>query len=198
MPYVPRGAFFSGSYFRLNVGGIGADVGSGTVTMAAAPFLFQVNTVYAEASGSVRSLPGVDLGFRTRIVRLAAAVDLDRAVGAHGLSVGLIGAAPATQNDLKLSATGVTFLTAKEDRDIDLTFGLHWRGGTLLVRHSSWHTTWCCLQPNLSLSDASRRNSQNVGNPETRLLDLHESAKLIRRQGCKRSAAILYLMPLFT
>jgi len=129
LPYVPRGAFFSGSYFRLNVGGIGADVGSGTITAAAAPFLLQVNTVYAEANGSVRSLPGVDLGFRTRIVRLAAAVDLDRALDVHGLSVGFIGAVPATQSDLKLSATGVTFLTAKEDRDVDLTFGLHWRVG---------------------------------------------------------------------
>jgi hypothetical protein len=129
LPYVSRGAFLSGSYFRLNVGGVGGDVGSSTVTAALSPVLFQVNTVYADASGSARSLPGVDVRFHAPIVRLAAAVDLDRALGVHGLCVGLIGAVPATQSDLKLSASGFTFLTATEKREVDLTFGLHYRTG---------------------------------------------------------------------
>lgn len=130
LPYVPRGALFSGSYFRLNVGGVGADIGSGTVTAAATPFVFQVNTAYADASGSVRSLPGVHLTLRTPVVRLAGAVDLDRFLGLQGLCVGLVGAVPATESTLKLSAGGSTFLTAEEDRDVDLTLGLHWRAGS--------------------------------------------------------------------
>jgi hypothetical protein len=130
LPYVTRGGFFSGSYFRLNVGSIGADVGSATVTVAATPLVLQVNTLYAESTGSVRSLPGVDLQSRTRVVRLAAAVDLDRAMNLRGFSIGLIGAVPATESDSRLSQSGFTFLTAKEQRDIDLTLGLHWRGGT--------------------------------------------------------------------
>lgn len=129
LPYVERGVFLSGSYFRLNAGGVGADVSSGTLTATASPFVLQVNAIYAEASGEPHAVPA-DLTFRTRFVRLAAAIDLDRtAIRIPGLSVGLLGSLPVTNSDLTLSANGLTLVQATEDREADLTLGLHWRGG---------------------------------------------------------------------
>jgi hypothetical protein len=129
LPYVPRGAFVSGSYFRLNAGDVSADVESGTLTAAIAPFVLQANAVYAEASGQPRALP-IDLSFRTRFIRLAAAVDLDRtALRVPGLSVGVLGSLPVTNSNLHLSANGLPLVLTTEDRHVDLTVGLHWRGG---------------------------------------------------------------------
>lgn len=129
LPYVPCGAFLSGSYFRLNVGGVGANIESGTVTVALSPVVLQVNGVYGEASGTPDSVPA-DLTFRTRFVRLAGAIDLDRTpVRIPGLSVGLLGSLPVTSSDLTLSTNGTALVRTSEDRDVDITLGLHWRGG---------------------------------------------------------------------
>ena len=129
LPYVQRGLFASGSYFRLNAGGVGADVESGTLTVVTSPVVLQVNGVYAETSGQPRTVPA-DLTFRTRFVRLAGAIDLDRTTPhIPGLSVGVLGSLPATNSDLKLSANGLTLVRATEDREVDLTLGVHWRGG---------------------------------------------------------------------
>ena len=131
LPFVARGVFASTGYFRLNVGDIGADVTSGTATLAYDPFIFQVNAVYAEADGWPRSLPaGVNLRLRTRIVRLAAAVDLGRtSLGAKGLSLGLITALPGLESNSRISLGGLTLMKTTEKKEIDLTLGLHWRGG---------------------------------------------------------------------
>ena len=44
--------------------------------------------LYGEAAGQPRTLPGFELHLRTRTVRLAAAVDLKRALGIPGLAHG--------------------------------------------------------------------------------------------------------------
>jgi hypothetical protein len=70
--YLPRGVFVNNSYFRVNVGGVGVDIESPGVTLAAEPWIAQVSVIYAEGGGAVRSLPGVDLSLRTRLIRFAA------------------------------------------------------------------------------------------------------------------------------
>jgi hypothetical protein len=130
LAYLPRGVFLSGSYFRLNAGGVGLDVDSGSVTAAIDPWILQVNVVYAEGGGVARSLPGVNLSLRTRLVRLAAAVDLGRsALHLTGLSVGLLAGLPVTNSNLRLTAGGFTFVDSRDDHEIGLTPGVHWRTG---------------------------------------------------------------------
>src|ERR1035437_742092 len=68
MTYLSHGVFLSGSYFRLNAGGVGVNIESPSITVGADPWIFQVNVVYAEGGGSIRSLPGADLSLRTRMV----------------------------------------------------------------------------------------------------------------------------------
>ncbi len=130
LAFLPRGVFFSGSYFRLNAGGVGLNIGTGTLTAALDPWIFQVNVIYAEGGGGPRSLPGVDLSTRTRVIRLAAGVDLGRtSLHLTGLSVGLLAGLPVTNSDLRLSASGFTFVDSREDHEIGLTPGVHWRAG---------------------------------------------------------------------
>lgn len=130
LTYLSRGVFFSGSYFRLNVGGIGTDIGSPSITLADDPWIFEVNVIYAEGGGFVRSVPGADLSLRTRLVRLAAGVDLGRTtLGLTGLSVGLLAGVPGTESDLRVRAGGVTFADSHEDHEVGLTPGVHWRTG---------------------------------------------------------------------
>jgi hypothetical protein len=128
--YIPRGVLISPSYFRLKVGDVGTDIGSGSVTFATDPVVFQANVVYAEASGPVRSMPGITLKSRTRTVRLATAVDLGRtALGLTGFSAGLIFGIPAMSSDLRLAMDGFTVAESHEDHEVELTPGVHWRGG---------------------------------------------------------------------
>lgn len=129
LPFMSRGALVSPSYFHLNAGGVGGDVESVNVTAVASPFVLSATGVYAEAAGTAHSLPGVDLDFRTRLLRLAAAVDLERAVGAQGLSLGLMGEVPGFSSDLRFASRGVTLARGHEDREINLTLGAHWHGG---------------------------------------------------------------------
>jgi hypothetical protein len=130
LTYLPRGAYFSASYFRVNVGGVGLHIESPSVTVAADPWVAQVNVIYAEGSGSVRSWPGVDVSLRTRLIRLAAGVDLGRtSLRLTGLSVGLLAGIPVTNSDLRLSTGGFTFVDSRDDHEIGLTPGVHWRTG---------------------------------------------------------------------
>ncbi|MFN8544427.1 MAG: hypothetical protein U0807_09480 [Candidatus Binatia bacterium] len=127
--YVQRGVIASPSYFRLNVGRVAADIESGTITAIASPFVAAATVVYAEAEGTPRSLPGLDLRLRLPTVRLAVGADLDRWLGVKGLAVGLLGELPGTTTDLRLAAGGTTFVHGREDHEINLTGGVHWRGG---------------------------------------------------------------------
>jgi hypothetical protein len=94
LPFTERGVFVAGNYYRLNAGRVGVDIEAASAALALSPFVFLVTGVYAEGEGPTRVLPGVDVGIRTRSVRLAAAVDLERAVGLDGFSVGLMGVVP--------------------------------------------------------------------------------------------------------
>jgi hypothetical protein len=127
--HVPRGVVLSGSYFHLDIGGTDGDVEVGVVTFAWEAIAFQVATAYAEIEGPVRELPGVDLHFRTRAVRLALGVDGERTLGLRGLSLGIAGIAPGTTSDTRLEIGGSTFVKATETRDVNVVPGLHWRGG---------------------------------------------------------------------
>jgi hypothetical protein len=127
--HVPRGVIVSGSYYDLDIGGVDGDVGLGAVTLSHMPVVFQVVAAYAEARGAVRPLPGVDMSFRTRVVRLAAGIDAGRLFGLSGLSLGLAGVVPGTDSDLRLNAGGTTFVKSKETRQVELIPGVHWRTG---------------------------------------------------------------------
>jgi hypothetical protein len=129
LKYVPRGAFVSAGYYRLNAGGLEADIESPSLSFAAAPWVFQITGVYAEGSGSARRLPGMDLSLRSRILRLAVGVDLDQVLPMRGWAFGLMGALPVGSSDLRVSLDGFRVGESKEERDLDLTVGLHWRGG---------------------------------------------------------------------
>jgi len=130
LKYVPRGAFFSASYYRLTAGGVGVDIESPSLSFAAAPFVFQVTGAYAEGGGQPRSLPGMDLDLRASIVRVAAAVDLDQVLPMRGWAIGLMGALPVGKSDLTLSLDdGFQLAESTGERDLDLTLGAHWRGG---------------------------------------------------------------------
>lgn len=74
--------------FRLNAGGVAADIEVPTLGAACDPLVALVSTVYGEVAGQPRTLPGFELHLRTRTVRLAAAVDLKRALGIPGLAHG--------------------------------------------------------------------------------------------------------------
>ncbi len=127
--FMPRGVILSGSYYDLDVGGVDGDIGVGAVTFAYEPLVLQVATVYAEARGAVRPLPGVDMSFRTRVVRLAAGIDAGRVLGLRGLSLGLAGVVPGTKSDLRLKAGGMTFVESTETRAVEIIPGVHWRSG---------------------------------------------------------------------
>jgi hypothetical protein len=128
--YLPRGVWVNNSYFRVNVGGLGVDIESPGVTLAAEPWVAQVSVIYAEGNGGVRSLPGVDASLRIRTIRLAGAVDLGHtALHLTGLSVGFLAALPVTSSDLRLSTQGFTFFDSHGNHEIGLTPGVHWRGG---------------------------------------------------------------------
>lgn len=126
---LPRGVAISGSYFHLDIGGVDTDIEAGVATLAWAPVVFQVATVYAEAHGPVHPLPGVDMRFRTRAIRLAAGIDLDATLGLDGLSVGLAGVIPDMHSDLHLTAGGRTIARSTETRDVELIPGALWRTG---------------------------------------------------------------------
>jgi hypothetical protein len=129
LQYVPRGLIVSPSYFRLTAGGLGADITAGTVALVWSPVVVAATGVYASADGPARSLPGVDLDLRLRTVRLLAGIDLDRALGVRGLAVGLAAEVPGTTSDLELSVSGLRLATIREPHEVNLTGGLHWRGG---------------------------------------------------------------------
>ncbi len=129
LEHLPRGVIVSGSYFDLGIGGIDSDIGTGVLTFAYTPVAFQVAVGYGEAHGAVRRLPGVDMSFRTRAVRLAAGVDAERVFGVRGLSLGLAGVVPGMHSDLRLKAAGSTFVESTETREVEIIPGVHWRGG---------------------------------------------------------------------
>lgn len=130
MMYLPHGVFVSGSYFRLNAGGIGMNIESPSITVGADPWVFQVNVVYADGGGGIRSLPGADLTLRTTIVRLATGADLGRtALGLTGLSVGLLAGVPGTSSDLQIASSGFTVVDSHESHEIGLTPGVDWHTG---------------------------------------------------------------------
>ncbi len=128
--YVKHGLLLSPAYFHLKTGSVGSDISSGSVTYAADPWLVQFNVIYAEAHGPVRSLPGVDISSRTRMARLAAAADLGHTDWKlTGVSVGLLVGVPVLESDLRLVTGGLTLVDSREDHEIELTPGTHWRGG---------------------------------------------------------------------
>lgn len=127
--HLPRAGIFSGSYYDLGIGAVDADIGVGVATLAWLPVAFQVATGYVEASGGVRPLPGVDMSFRTTVVRLATAVDAERTLGLRGLSLGLAGVVPGTTSELRLRSRGTTIPHAEEHRELELVPGVHWRAG---------------------------------------------------------------------
>ena len=127
--YFPRGVVPSGSYYHVDVGGVDADLEAGVMTLAWAPVAFQVATVYGEAEGPARGLPGIDLQFRTRAVRLAAGMDAERTLGIRGLNVGLAGVVPGSTSDTWLRTRGVTIAKGVETRAVELVPGVHWHGG---------------------------------------------------------------------
>jgi len=130
LTYVSRGVFVSGSYFRLNAGGVGVNIESPSLTVALDPWVFQVNVVQADGEGGADSFPGVHLDLRTTMVRLAAGVDLGRTrLGLKGLSVGLLAGVPGTTSDLSGTFGGVTVADSHEDHEVGLAPGIHWRGG---------------------------------------------------------------------
>ena len=130
MTYLPHGVFVSGSYFRLNAGGIGLNIESPSITVGADPWVFQVNVIYADGGGAIRSVPGADLSLQTAIVRLATGVDLGRtALGLTGLSVGLLAGVPGTSSDLHVASGGFTVVDSHESHEIGLTPGVDWRTG---------------------------------------------------------------------
>jgi len=130
LPYVPRGVFGSGSYFRLNSGGVGVDIGSATVSLAMDPWVVEVHTVYADGGGTPHSLPGVDMTTRSRLLGLLAGVDLGRTpLAIKGLCLGIGASIPGIDSDVKLSSSGVSFLQSTDERQVDLTLGAHWRWG---------------------------------------------------------------------
>ena len=57
LTHLSRGAFPTGVYYRLNAGGFRADFEGGQVTLASAPFTFQVSALYAEGSGPPAKAP---------------------------------------------------------------------------------------------------------------------------------------------
>ena len=128
-PFLSRGAFLSGTYYRINVGRIGVNLEDVSITGALSPFVFSVTPIYADGSGALRDPAGVDMSIRTRSVRLAAAVDLERAVGVDGLAIGLLGTVPGTTSDLRFTINGTRVAKAWDDHEVDLTLGVHWRGG---------------------------------------------------------------------
>lgn len=131
MTYLPRGVFVSGSYFRLNAGGVGVNIESPSVTVGLDPWVFQVNVVYAEGSGAARSIPGTDLDLRTRMVRLAAGIDLGRtSLHLTGLSAGLLVGVPGTTSDLDATFSGIKVADTSEDHELALAPGVAWRTGT--------------------------------------------------------------------
>jgi hypothetical protein len=117
------------SYFRLNSGGVAADVESPSAALALSPVVLLVSPVYGEAAGRARGLPGLDLHIRLRTLRLGAAIDLDRALGIPGLSVGLLGEVPGTTTDLRVTAGHLVLARGTEHHEVNLTLGAHWRGG---------------------------------------------------------------------
>jgi hypothetical protein len=128
--YLSRGVAVSNSYFRLNVGGIGVNLESPSVIIAVDPWVFQVNVIYAEGSGAVRSIPDVDSTLHTRMVRLAAGVDLGRtAWHLTGLSVGLLAGVPGTTSDLDLDFSGIKVADSNETHEVALAPGMAWRAG---------------------------------------------------------------------
>ncbi|HXQ24663.1 MAG TPA: hypothetical protein VN812_23495, partial [Candidatus Acidoferrales bacterium] len=130
LTYMSRGLFVSGSHFRFNAGGVGLNIDSPSVTVAVDPWVFQASVVYAEGGGAARSLPGTHLSLRTRLVRLATAVDLGRtALGITGLSVGLLAGVPGTTSELRLTSGGLSLVDSRESHEVGLTGGVHWRGG---------------------------------------------------------------------
>lgn len=126
---ITRGVALSSSYYHLDIGGIGGDIGSGVVTAALEPVVFQVATAYAEADGPVRGLRGVDMRFRTTAIRLAAGIDAERALGVDGLCLGIAGVVPGTATDVNLSVAGRLFSHSEETRSLELIPGVHWHGG---------------------------------------------------------------------
>lgn len=129
LDYMPRGTLLSMGYFHLNAGGVSADVVSSGAALTLSPVVLLVSPVYGEASGRARELSGLDLDMWLRSVRLAAAVDLERAIGIPGLSVGLLGEVPGTTTDLRIRLGDLVVARGTEHHEVNLTLGAHWRAG---------------------------------------------------------------------
>ncbi len=128
--YARRGVFLGGSYFRLKTGGVGADIASGSVAVAAAPWVFQVFGLYADGHGTAKSLPDAELVLRTRMLKLAAAVDLGGLSSKlKGFSAGLMFGVPGTDGEMRVSLFEQTLVEARSKQGLSLFPGLHWRGG---------------------------------------------------------------------
>jgi len=127
--HMPLGMIVSGSYYDLDIGAVDTDIGVGVATLAWEPFAVQIAAATVEAQGAVRPLPGVDMSFRTRAVRLAVGMDAERTLGLRGLSLGLAGVVPGTTSNLRLSMRGRTFVRSEERRELELVPGVHWRAG---------------------------------------------------------------------
>jgi hypothetical protein len=127
--YLPRGFVASGSYYAVDIGAVETQIGVGVATATWLPFALQAAAVYADADGGVRPLPGVEMTFRTRAVRLSVAMDAEETLGISGLSLGLAGVVPGTTSDLRLQMQGFTFVQSEERRELELVPGIHWRGG---------------------------------------------------------------------
>ena len=83
---------------------------------------------------------------RTSAVWLAGAVDLGQtALGLHGLSLGVRGALPVTDTDLRVSCGRFNLIKATDHREIDTTLGVHWRSGS-----DDWLTLGAFVNPQRS------------------------------------------------
>lgn len=127
---MPRGAIASGTYYRVNVGTVGADIGAGILTAAFDPWMFQAIGIYGEGTGGLAGVPGARVRFINRTGGLAAAIDLGRTRWKiDGLCLGALVAIPGLDNDLDVSLGGTTVVSARERRGVDITGGFHWRYG---------------------------------------------------------------------
>lgn len=149
-----------GSYYNLHAGAVDGSLYSGTVTATYEPLVFQLNYVAANAAGGPEGLPGLDLDFDTKRLRVSLALDLERSVGLNGLSIGVTAVLPSSENDLGISTQIPDFgrldlVRAHEEPGYDLTVGVLYEtgqrdwfrvGATLNV--ASYDSTAAVLDPN--------------------------------------------------
>lgn len=130
LPIASRAIVGSGTYYHVKAGDVGGDIGAGIATVLLDPWVLQFIGVYGEAEGTVRRLSPVEASLRTKTIALAAGLDTGRAdFGPKGLSIGLSVALPVTENTIVLSTLGNELARGEEDREIDITGGVHYRAG---------------------------------------------------------------------